>query len=282
MVSINKIARTGVLGALLMGSVALKATNPITNVNKTPNQNQTEIVSKEGAEALRAASLQGIQQSSVPTVHNSKLDNMLKKFIETDDDRKAINDLTGKIYNIQGTFLGSALMQHEIDRRALYHFITGNTKLFKNNRINPELAKTIEGFGEKFYKTITPKQETVLDWIFKKYTPALMGNLTNGQKASAKQVIDKLDDFATKKTGFDFDERSEYFIYSNGYKDKVLKNRTDNQAMADLAAYKMYLIDKLMLEKELKGADILYGTGSFPKLVNYYRNWMESVNPRTH
>ena len=282
MSAINKIMKTSVLGALLMGSVALKATNPITNVNKTPNQNQTEIVSKEGAAALRTASLQVVQQASAPTTHNQKLDNTLKKFIENNEDKVAIDYLTNKMYDIHGTFLGSALMQHEIDRRAIYHFITGNTKLFKNNRINPELAKTIEGFGDKFYKTITPKQENVLDWVFKEYTPTLTGNLTNGQKPSAKQVIDKLDDFATKKTGFDFDEVSEYFVYSDGYRDKVLKNRTDNQAMADLAAYKMYLIDKLIFEKKLKGADVLYGTGSFPNLVNYYRNWMESVNPRTH
>ena len=280
MTTINKVAKAGIIGGLLMGAVALKATNPITNVNKTPNQ--TEVVSKEGAAALRAASLQGVQQASIPTVHNNKLDNMLKKFIETKEDEASIKDLIDNIYNEQGTFLGSVLVQCEIDRQALYNFMTGNTKLFKNNGINPELAKKIEGFGEKFYKTIIPEQNVVLDWVFQKYTYALTSNFQFNKKPNAKEVIDRLDDIATKKMNFNFDERSEYFIYSNSYKDKVLKNRTDNQAMADLAAYKMFLIDKLKYERELKSAGVLYGVGSFSKLVNYYREWMESVNPETH
>lgn len=279
MTTINKIAKVGIIGTLLMGAAAVKASNPITNINNTPNQNQTEVVSKAGAEALRAANLQSVQQTTVPTTHNTQLDERLKKFIVTDADRKGVNDLINNVYNVQGAFLGSALMQHEIDRRALYHFMTGNTKIYKTSNINPELAKKIEGFGPDFYATIKPKHEKVLDWMFKDYTSALMSNFQFSHKPTAEEVIDRLDDIATKKTGFNLDERIEYFTYSNGYKSKVLLNKTDNQSMAKLAAYKMFLIDKLIFEKELDGVSVLYGEGSFPKLVNYYREWMESVNP---
>lgn len=279
MTTINKIAKAGIIGTLLMGAAAVKASNPITNVNITPNQNQTEVVSKAGAEALRAANFQSVQQTTVPTTHNTQLDERLKKFIVTDADRKGVNDLINNVYNVQGAFLGSALMQHEIDRRALYHFMTGNTKIYKTSNINPELAKKIEGFGPDFYATIKPKHEKVLDWMFKDYTTALMSNFQFSYKPTAEEVIDRLDDIATKKTGFNLDERIEYFTYSNGYKSKVLLNKTDNQSMAKLAAYKMFLIDKLIFEKELKGVGVLYGEKSFPRLVNYYREWMESVNP---
>lgn len=277
--SINIIAKASLLSTLLMGSAALYATKPITNVNTAPNQNQTEIISEEGAEAINVASLQSIQQSSASVPHNIQLDRTLRKFIETEDDRRGINDLINNVYDVQGEFLGSALMQHEIDRRALYHFMTGNTKILKTSGINPNLAEKIEGFGPDFYKTIKPKCEMVLDWMFKDYTKALMSNFGFGYKPKAEETIDRLDEIATKKTGFDLDERIEYFTYSNGYKSKVLEGKTDNQSMAKLAAYKMFLIDKLMFIKELDGVSVLYGEGHFPKLIDYFKEWMESVNP---
>ena len=108
MVAINKITKAGILGGLLMGAVTLNATNPITTLNKTPNQ--TEVVSKEGAAALRAASLQGVQQTAVPTLHNPKLDKALRKYIESADDKEYIDGIINNTYKDNGTYLGSALM----------------------------------------------------------------------------------------------------------------------------------------------------------------------------
>lgn len=277
--SINIIAKASLLSTLLMGSAALYATKPITNVNTAPNQNQTEIISEEGAEAINVASLQSIQQSSASVPHNIQLDRTLRKFIETEDDRRGINDLINNVYDVQGEFLGSALMQHEIDRRALYHFMTRNSKILKTSDINPKLAEKIEGFGSDFYKTITPKKEKVLDWVFKEYTPALMSNFQFGHKPKAEEMIDRLDDVATENTNFNFDDRLEYFSSSNDYKSKVLEKKTDNKTMAKIAAYKMFLIDKLFFIKELKAVGVLYGEKSFPRLVKYFEEWMESVNP---
>lgn len=277
--SINIIAKASLLSTLLMGSAALYATKPITNVNTAPNQNQTEIISEEGAEAINVASLQSIQQSSASVPHNIQLDRTMRKFIETEDDRRGINDLINKVYDVQGEFLGSVLMQHEIDFRALYHFMTGNTKILKTSGLNPNLAEKIEGFGPDFYKSIKPKCEKVLNWMFDSYRVAILSNFGFGYKPKAEETIDRLDEIATKRTGFNLDERIEYFTYSNGYKSKVLEEKTDNQSMAKLAAYKMFLIDKLMFEKELRAVGVLYSETSYPRLFMYYREWMESVNP---
>ena len=153
-------AKTGIAGLMLLaGSLGMSATNPIKTVK--PESNQTEVVSREGADALKSLSLQQINQTQVPTVHNPRLDNMLRKFIENNDDKEYIDNVINTIYKDNGTFLGSALLQHNIDIQTFYAFMTQNTKLMKNNNINPELAKKIESFGPDFFKTVKPREEEV-------------------------------------------------------------------------------------------------------------------------
>ena len=283
MVSINKIARTGVLGALLMGSVALKATNPITNVNKTPNQNQTEIVSKEGAEALKAASLQGVQQTAVPTVHNQKLDKALRKYIESNDDKEYIDGIINNIYKDNGTYLGSALMQHEINLQQLCSFMSGNHDILIKNSINQDLGRTIKEFGPAFYKTVTPREEKVVNWLMNSYTPQLLKDLEFNHKPTAEEVCIRLDNIAKTKAGFTRDELIEYYALNDEFIYKKLKKKNDTQAMSDLIAYKMFLIDKIVFEKELDRIGVFKAVGRFEKgdytIFHYYDKWIKSVEP---
>ena len=285
MTTINKIAKAGILSGLLMGAVTLNATNPITKT-KAPEQNQTEIVSKEGAAALRATSLQGIQQVSVPTVHNQKLDNALRKYIESPEDKEYIDGIINNIYKDNGTYLGSALMQHEIDMQQLCSFMSGNHDVLIKNNINPEFGKTIKEFGPAFYKTVTPREEKVVNWLMNSYTPNLTNDLQFDHKPTAEEVCIRLDNIAKTKAGFTRDDIIDYTALNNRFIKNKIKMNKDTQSMSDLIAYKIYLIDKIMFEKELGGIGVFKDIGRFEKngynILHYYREWITSVDPKAN
>lgn len=278
--AINGMVKTGVVSALIAGSAALYASNPVV---KEAKPNQTEVVSKAGAEALKATSLQEVNQASIPTFNNRKLDNTLRKFATNEDDKKAINDILSSIYKENGTFLSSVLIQHEIDCQNLKAFLDCNNDLLINNNINPELGKEIKGYGEEFSKTIKPKADEITTWLTEEYTPTIFKLLQFGKTPNADEVIKKLDHIAAKNAGFDLREQVRYFESSDVYKQKALKDRTDTQAKSDLAAYKMFLIDKLIMKGSLKNSGV-FGIGSFKAnkmyLNDFYEKWMDSVKPK--
>ena len=284
MVAINKITKAGILGGLLMGAVALKATNPITTVNKTPNQ--TEVVSKEGAAALRAASLQGVQQTTVSTVHNQKLDKALRKYIESPDDKEYIDGIINNTYKDNGTYLGSALMQHEINLQQLCAFMSGNHDVLIKNSINQDLGKTIKEFGPAFYKTVTPREEKVVNWLMNSYNVQLIKDLEFNHKPTAEEVCIRLDNIAKSKAGLTRDEIIDYTALNNRFIKNKIKMNKDTQSMSDLIAYKIYLIDKMMFEKELDGINVFDAIGRFENsqhnILYYYRQWIESVEPKAN
>ena len=284
MVKINKIAKAGVIGTLLMGAAAVKATNPITNVNKSPNQ--TEIVSKEGAEALKAASLQSVQQAPVPSVHNQKLDNALRKYIESNDDKQYIDNIINNTYKENGTFFGSVIMQHEINFQHLYAFLSGNTNILIKNNINTELGKTIKNFGDSFYKTVRPEEDRMSNWVLNEYTPTLIKYLQFNHKPTAEEVCSGLDDFVLKKSGLSHDEIAEYSTQNYGFNRDCIKNKKDTQSMSDLIAFKIYMIDKLIFKKKLSEIGVFKAAGRFEKdgktIRDYYDLWIKSIEPKAN
>lgn len=234
--------------------------------------------------SLLLASVQAFAQTSVPTVHNPKLDNALRKYIESPEDKEYIDDIINTACKNNGTFLGSALMQHEINFQHLYAFMSGNTDILIKNNINPTLGKTIKGFGEAFYKTVKPEEESVSNWVLNKYRPVLYNNLKYDHKPTAEEVCIRLDDIARTKAGFDQKELASYYIYCDDFVEKGIKRKKDTQSMSDLIAYKMFLIDKTLFRKELSGIGVFSAVGRFEygdkTIYHYYKDWMDSVEPK--
>lgn len=233
--------------------------------------------------SLFLTSVQAYAQAPAPTVHNLKLDRALRKYIESNDDKEYIEGIINNVYKDNGTYMGSALMQHEIDLQHLCSFMSGNTDILIKNDINPELGKTIKGFGSAFYKTVTPREEKVINWLMNSYNKELMKDLEFDHKPTAAEVCIRLDNIANTKAGFTMDERLEYTVFNNEFIYKKLKKRNDTQAMSDLIAYKMFLIDKMMFEKELDGINVFDAIGRFENshhnILYYYRQWINSVEP---
>ena len=282
MVTINKIAKTGIISGLLMGAVALKATNPITNVKQTPNQNQTEIVSKAGADALRAANMQGVQQNSVPTVHNQRLDNLFRKFATNEEEKKMVNSVINATYSTKGTFLAAAFIQHELDRQQICLLTEEKGDLLTKNGINPELGEKIKKFGSDFYKSVRPNAKKVEEWLDKHYSPNLLNLLSFDNKPSGEEVIKKLDDIAENKVSFELDDIIDYHVATDDFKRKNIQNKTDNLSMSELIAFKMFTIDQILIKKTLTNCNFFGKDSQFAKYANlegYYDDWMNSVSP---
>ena len=280
MTTINKIARAGVIGTLLMSAVALKASNPITNVNKTPNQ--TEVVSKEGASALRAASLgvNEVQQGTVQTVRNKRIDNIFRKFAENANDLNEINRIINNVYKNYGTFLASAQIQHELDRQQLYILLKEKTG--KLAKINPSLGKEVKEIGPNFYKSVRANGKHVEKWLNEEYTPSVLALLDFDHKPTAEEVIKRLDDIAEGKANFTIDDIIDYHVFSDYFIEKNINNKKDNLSMSDLIAYKMFVIDKIIFKKVLEINDFFGKDSQFRKYANlkgYYDDWMDSVSP---
>ena len=278
--SINGFIKTGVISALLAGSTALYASNPI---KKEAQPNQTEVVSKEGAEALKSASLLELQQTPVTTEHNPRLDATFRKFAKNAEDKQAINEILNKIYKDEGTFLASAYIQYEMDRQMLKILLDENTDMLINNNINPKLGNKVKKFGKDFYGAVTPNAQKVTNWLENSYTPAIFSLIRFDHKPNGQELIKRLDYIAEEKANFDLDDMVEYHVFSDNFHRNELKNRTDNQALSDLAAYKMFMIDKLIIKNALYNHWVFDPTYKFNNgaiLKDYYDEWMNSVEPK--
>lgn len=279
----QKVLRNTALGLFMAGSMGVAAANLHKSNSYVTEPNQTELISKEGAEALKAAhNIQGVTQTQVPTVHYQELDTTIRKFIEDESDKKNINGLINSLYENCGTFLGTAYLQHELNTRALYTFMTGNTKLLKDNNIAPEFARKIESYGEDFYKTVKPNAKEVLQWATVKYTPYFANKLKFDHKPTADEVLDKLDEIIRNESILDADEKERILVLSDMQKTYALKNKKDTQSLVNAIAYKVNMYDTYMFFRELVNAGI-YDNGYYRRsnktIKDFYLEWMNNVSP---
>ena len=270
---------TMVAGAVTLGNASAKS---IQSQEKTAEQ-PTELVSNEGAVALEASAMTP-PESEVPSVHNKKLDERLRRYIETDEDKEYIEKQIKELYDYNGTFLASAMVQHEIDIQQLYAFITGNTNVMINNGINPELGRKVASFGADFYKTITPQKDEIANWMVNEVSQAVRNTLRFDHKPSAKEVDRILvhiyiNEIAkTKDDRIDYDVKIVRFISRPERKNKP---SWDTQYMSDLIAYKMYLIDRGIFDHSLPHFGIFLGDEFDGEgRMDYYDMWMDSVEPK--
>ena len=107
-----------------------------------------------GPGSPESAPIQVTQSSTVPTVHNQRLDDLYRKYASNEEEVNQVNSMVNEFYKNYGTFLASAVIQHELDRQQLYTLFDEDTKTL--SRINPKLAERVKEFGPDFYKAVKP------------------------------------------------------------------------------------------------------------------------------
>jgi hypothetical protein len=245
------------LAAMLTGSMALMASNPIKTA-RTETPVQREVVSREGSEALRAVTFPGVQQTpAVPTVHNRALDEKLLKFCDNDEERNTIQEFLSSTYNDYGSYLGSAIVQQYLDINMFMSFLNGNIEILK--RFDQRAYDEID---VEVMQEVIEKSEPIKQWLNENYFAAY--NEPLGQfdhPPEAEEVSQALDNYVNadpynlfyKKGGFFGDYTNANTRFKNTQK---RSNDSDLQKNSDYVAFQVSRADYLLFKNLLIQAGI--------------------------
>lgn len=211
--AINGVAKKAALGAMLASSVAMFASNPIKTA-RTDNPPQTEVVSKDGAEALKVMTFPGQQQNpGVPTVHNKALDEKCLKFCDNDQERKEMIEYLSSIYETNGSYLGSAMVQQNLDLNMFLAFLDGNIDILKNfegdYRItdNSSVLGSYYEVAQRAYNKIPKTKEQIEDlknkvdvWISQNYFNIYTDAFSFDHPPDYDEVINSMQNFIKNNT----------------------------------------------------------------------------------
>ena len=241
----------GFIGAIIASTVLLGASSTIKNTKQETQPAQTELMSKESAEALKANSLQ--QTPTVPTVHNPKLDATLMKFAENQDDSIYVKKFLNDTYSNYGTYMGSAIIQSEIDINMFLSFIDGNKEILKGFPNGDVLYKAASAKGG--LELVKTKSEELKKWIQENHAAVYSPFFYQfDHKPTSQETIDALDEYV-KINNHTFENRY-WQIYTNPSEEfeKKLQNSNNSivQKRSDLIAYKMYLADMSLFRNLMK------------------------------
>lgn len=192
--AINGIAKKGVFASMLASAVALGASTPIKNTRQDKLPQQTELMSKQAAEALKVNSL---TQDTIPTMHNKKLDDMLLRFYDKDEDKIKVKEFIQQLYDDWGTYGASALIQTQIDVNMFVEFLNGNAEILKKFP-----------YGENRYKDATEYDDIkvpqkvkarILEWLEPNYSKVYAPVFSNfDHKPGADELNTALDNYVKK------------------------------------------------------------------------------------
>ena len=221
--AINNVAKKAALGAMLAGSVAGYATNPVKTFAENPNH--TEVVSNKGAEALKALAYPMLQQQkqSVPTTHNKALDEKFLKLAHNKKEKKVVTEFVNNIYKEYGTYLGSATIQRNIELNIFLEFLNGNVEILKE--IDENAYNKID---KEAMKKVTAKSEPIKQWLNENYWNAYPPLGQFDHQPDAEEVNNALDDYVKKDPYKLFNNFTAYDFDRMNYDIELKKSNMDN------------------------------------------------------
>lgn len=228
------------LGVLGVGACAGGSANKITE------QAQTEIVSAEGAEALKAMNVE------TPLVSREENKKIAEKFyILAGKDVEAQKLANKALMDSWGTFAGTVQMQRVYDCQIL-------TKLLEESLADNLLDDLQKRWGmnlHSFPSETANKFYKFDDWINEQYVPSLTekenaayGNIDNPHAQIVSKTIDEHIanmDFISEK------EKKDYF----GSVAKFRSSQTDKnsvQGYSDYIAFKTFTLDRILFKYALR------------------------------
>jgi hypothetical protein len=258
--AISSEAKKAALGAMLASSVAMFASNPIKTA-RTENPQQTEVISKDGAEALKALTFpQEKQTPAVPTVHNQKLDEKFLKLADNDEEKKFMEDFLSNIYNSNGSYLASATIQQNIDLNMFLAFLDGNIEILK--RFDEEAYNKID---RDAMQKVAEKSGPIKEWLNENYFAVYnqpFGQFDN--PPDAEEVSNALDKYLNEDPynlfGGETSIDRNYTLLNNICKRRLANTNYDNiQKGSNYVAYQVVNADYLLFFSLLKsfGIDIV-------------------------
>lgn len=296
--SAGNIVKTAALGALLAGSVALGgATNPIKVSRQDNPPNQTEVISKEGAEAVKTLTLPQQPKPAVPTVRNKKIDDKFLKFMDTDIEKKELDEALSDIYKQNGSYLGSVLVQQNLDLNAFLAFLNGDIEILKNfDGTYDDIDNIYDGFSyydvaKKYYDNETKAKVADLNnkigkWINENYfniysEPFTFDHLPD--YVELKKNMDKFEEhndleFTTGRKMFDDTDSKTIYNRNNIIRSRISKTNSDSmQKDMDFFAERMQLMDYELFSNIM---NLYYDYTSSETLYDCFDVFMQAVEPK--
>lgn len=273
--AINGVAKKAALGAMLASSVAMFASNPI-RTERTENPPQTEVVSKDGADALKAMTFPQQQNSAVPTVHNKALDEKFLKLADTEEEKQYVNNLLSNIYAKNGSYLGSAMVQQNIDVNMFLAFLDGNIDILK--RFDEEAYNKID---RDAMQKVVEKGEPIKQWLNENYFNVY--NQPFGQfdhPPDAFEVENSLLEYIKKDPFKLFDNSASVLgVKAESFAEKLNNSQVNLvQKYSNLLAYEISTADYLLFHTLLKNSGIFKGYDDLDVIINFQR-YMFAVQP---
>ena len=273
--AINGVAKKAALGAMLASSVAMFASNPIKTA-RTDNPPQTEVVSKDGAAALKVMTLPEIQQNpAVPTVHNKALDEKFLKLARNDEEKKDMEDFLLNVYNNCGSYLASAKIQQELDLNMFYEFLDGNIDILKI--FDEEAYNKID---RDAMQKVVEKSEPIIKWLDENYLKVY--NQPFGQfdhPPDYEEVSIALDDYVEKDPYNFFDGGYAYRANSKFARTSLEKSNMDiMQKNSNLMAAKIHVANEILFITLLKIFGV-YKTSNDNYIFDTFENYINVVMP---
>lgn len=151
------------------------------------------------------------QKPAVPTVHNKKLDEKFLKFCDNDQEKKDLMVFINDVYQQNGSYLGSATIQQNIDLNMFLEFLDGNIEILK--RFDGTYSSVIIGYdGLTYYdaamKRITPEAKMKVEniknnageWIQNNYFKIYSGALNCDHSPDYDEILMMMEDFYKNNT----------------------------------------------------------------------------------
>lgn len=292
--SAGNLVKTVAMSALLAGSVALGATNPVKTTRQGSIPNQTEVVSKDGAEAVKAMTLPQQQKPAVPTVRNKKIDDKFLKLCSTPEEKKAMDDELASLYKDCGSYLGSVTVQQNLDLNMFLRFLNGDIEILKN--FEGEYRETEHSSYEGSYYDVAKKYYTpevkaqledlnskVGEWVSNNFFTVYSGVFNTDHPPDCDETSKMFEKFFNSIDNYEFSPGNKMFdgtklnYVNDGIREKVDNSKSNEiQKNMDIFAAKINYADNKMFWNLSK---LFYYPPSNKKLFALYKVFMQAVRP---
>lgn len=285
--AINGVAKKAALGAMLASSVAMFASNPIKTA-RTDNPPQTEVVSKDGAEAVKAMTLPQQPKTAVPTVHNKKLDEKCLKFCDNDEEKKEMLEFLSDIYSQQGSYLGSATIQQNLDVNMFLKFLNGDIEILKKFEGEYRITDKSSALGtyyEVAKKYYTPENKAKIEdlnnkvgeWITENYFNIYADAFTFDNPPNYDELATSMDNFIENNT-LEFAPGKPMFKYASGNLISKKNDVKNTQDKMNLIATDAHYMNDILFSNMMK---LFYNpVGKDNSLYRLYDIYMRAVEPK--
>ena len=246
------------------------------NSNKTTDKAQTELISQEGAEALKNNI---IKANTISYTHNKKIEDYLNVAFPDAVKEEDVNYYKSVVYNIAeeyGTFLSTMEAQRLID------FCIAEQAIKDVILVNGIRDGVIDDFSQydklktiKKYAPMIDSAEKIIEWADGEYYQALLkkGGL---EDVSGEAISTKLDEFLEEQKYLTQEEKDDYYTLVKNYQKKQIdKKRYKVQNLADLISLKMNKINELVFLHKIGENEKFISTPKFDYI------WNSNYDPAT-